>query len=134
MQDREKTGIVETKLTTSFMNERTKQKKARHQSGEDFLFTPKISDLRNHTVESSFLKNVNSTQKESISAEMAASVVSQYVLPMFEKKRNLKSKYSSALNKHRPAKSTADECPFKEDDSTVYGELKLSSKLQIQLS
>jgi hypothetical protein len=77
------------------MNERLNSRKSRNKSGEELLVTPKISDLRNHTVEASFLKNASSTQKETMSTEMAASVLSQYVQPMFEKKRNIKSKYTS---------------------------------------
>lgn len=62
---------------------------------------------------------------------MAATVVSQYVLPMFENKGKIKSKYASIMSKHKTPKSLSGKLAFKEDDTTVYGELKLSQKLQV---
>lgn len=48
------------KLKTQFMNERVKKRKIMNRSGDVgmLLNAPNLSEIKNHTVESSFLKNV----------------------------------------------------------------------------
>jgi len=68
---------------------------------------------------------------------MASKLVTQYILPMFESqgKKDLKTKYNKlqgiASSKRKSVKMTGlDE----DNTKTVYGELKLSEKLNVELS
>lgn len=67
---------------------------------------------------------------------MASKIVSQYILPMFENdgKKELRKKYNKLkgiVNQKSKFKFLSnDESPEKH---TIYGELKLSEKLNLQL-
>ena len=89
---------------------------------------------------------------DQISPELAAAIVKNYVLPMFEskQKKQLKSKYnkmtsiSQATGKKFTTTTNFNAIPKAEDFSmsgkghapmgTVYGELKLSEKLSNELN
>ena len=74
-----------------------------------------------------------------ISNELAANIVKNYVLPMFEskEKRTLTSKYANLSRNHQLKKGKTDSISraFKTEAAggTVYSELKLSDKLAEQV-
>jgi hypothetical protein len=85
------------------------------------------SDFRKRATDSVFLHQQEC--KNEISTELAASVVKQYVLPMFEnkEKKTLTTKYSMLNRKYH-------QDHLKKEPQTVYGELKLSEKLSNEVS
>lgn len=84
-------------------------------------------------------KNKCKLTPEDISPELAAYVVRTYLLPMFETdvkkqqrraRQKLQANGAASFSPHRNKDAAYNGLP---DSNTVYGELKLSDKLQLEI-